>query len=464
MTGNTEGVLLWDSPEAHNLEQRAPPAAGEARSAVVQPPRSQAQEPRIGQALAHGLRRAAGAEAGRLLVDTRPAHMRLLCAITAYPPSTGGAQLHCHALLTHLTRTTPEVVSFWDRNRSDWLMGTTLRAPGHGFSYAVDGVQVHRMGTSPRERARAIPAVAGYYAAMGWASAHLAEPLARRLEPRARDSDVVHCVRVGREPLALASAAAARRADRPFVLTPLHHPTWSGWRHRVYLDLYRRADQLIALTEAERRTLIDLGARAEAVAVTGIGPVLAPCARPERFRDEHRIAGPMVLFLGQHFRYKGFTAVLEAAPAVWRRAPDTTFVFAGPAVRWSERVFRGADPRIRRLGTVDLQTKTDALAASDIVCVPSTRESFGGVFTEAWSLGRPVVGGDIPAVSDVIDDGVDGFLVDQQPAEIAERLSWLIERPDEAARMGEAGRRKVAARYSWPALAAATERIYAALV
>jgi glycosyltransferase involved in cell wall biosynthesis len=389
--------------------------------------------------------------------------MRLLCTITAYPPSTGGAQLHLHTLLTHMTRTTPEVVSFWDRNRSDWLMGTTVRAPTHGTTYTVDGVPVHRLATRWRDRARAVPAVAAYYPAMGWASSYLAGPLADLLEPRARDADVVHCVRVGREPLALASAAAARRADRPFVFTPLHHPGWDSWRHRVYLELYRRADRLIALTQAERRILVKLGARPEAIEVTGIGPVLAPHACPERFRDKYGITGPLVLFVGQHFRYKGYMALLDAAPDVWRRAPDTTFVFIGPAVGRSEQAFRDADPRIRRLGNVDLHTKTDALAASDVLCVPSSRESFGGVFTEAWSFGRPVVGGDIPAVRDVIDDGIDGFLVGQQPGEIAERLAWLLDSPSDARRMGQAGLAKVDARYSWPALALATERIYASL-
>ena len=237
--------------------------------------------------------------------------MRLLCTITAYPPSTGGAQLHLHGLLTHLTRTRAEVVSFWDQNRSDWLMGTTLRAPIHAVDYTVDGVPVHRLGTSWVDRARGAPGVVAYYGATRWAAAHLARPLVRRLQPRVDAADVVHCVRVGREPLALASAEAARRADRPFVLTPLHHPRWGGRRHRVYLDLYRRADCLIALTPAERETLIGFGAHPDAVRVTGTGPVLAADPDPEGFRARHALTGPMVLFLGQHFRYKGFTAVLD---------------------------------------------------------------------------------------------------------------------------------------------------------
>lgn len=389
--------------------------------------------------------------------------MRLLCTITAYPPSTGGAQAHLHGLVTHMTRTRAEVVSFWDRNRSDWLMGTTLRAPAHALEYCIDGVPVHTLGTSRWTRLAAVPPVIAYYGATDWAAHRLASRLASQLAPRVAECDLVHCVRVGREPLALASAAAARRAGRPFVFTPLHHPRWGGRRHRVYIDLYRRADHLIALTQAEKQTLVQFGARPEAVSVTGTGPVVAGSADGEAFRARLGIDGPMVLFLGQHFRYKGFLAVLDAAALVWRRTPETTFVFAGPAVGQSEDAFRDVDSRVRRLGAVDLQTKTDALAACDVLCVPSTQESFGGVFTEAWTFGRPVIGGDIPAVREVIDDGNDGYVVDQSPDRIAARLLWLINHPSEARRMGAAGRDKTAKRFSWPALASATERIYGSL-
>ena len=62
-------------------------------------------------------------------------------------------------------------------------------------------------------------------------------------------AEIIHNVRIGREPFSFASYAVARKNDIPFVLLPLHHPRWSGWLHRYYLDLYRKADAVIALTE-----------------------------------------------------------------------------------------------------------------------------------------------------------------------------------------------------------------------
>ena len=70
-----------------------------------------------------------------------------------------------------------------------------------------------------------------------------------------------------------------------------------------------------------------------------------------------------------------------------------------PRTPFSQKFFtqQPPDPRLIELGTVDLQQKTNALAACTLLCLPSTQESFGGVFTEAWSFEKPVIGANIPA-------------------------------------------------------------------
>ena len=208
----------------------------------------------------------------------------------------------------------------------------------------------------------------------------IAAVIEESIEALAYYSDLIHNVRIGREGLTYASWQVARRREIPFVFTPLHHPRWVGWRYREYIYLYQQADAVIALTQAEATILQWLGVREDRIHVTGIGPVLAPQADPEGFRQTHSITGPMVLFFGQHYPYKGFRQVLEAAPLVWAQQPEAQFVFIGPAVKDSERAFAEMmDPRIHRLGSVDLQEKTNALAACDLLCVPSSQESFGGV-------------------------------------------------------------------------------------
>jgi glycosyltransferase involved in cell wall biosynthesis len=205
---------------------------------------------------------------------------------------------------------------------------------------------------------------------------------------------------------------------------------------------------------------MSLGVAEERIVVSGNGPIMAETARPEEFREKHSIAGPMVLFLGQHYDYKGFIQMLQAAPSVWARQPDTHFVFIGPDVGNSEAHFTRTDPRVHRLGKVSLQEKSDALAAATLLCVPSTQEAFGGVYVEAWHYGRPVIGCRIPAVSEVISDGVDGLLVDQEMGQIADAIIEMIEDPSGTDAMGAAGKLKVEQMYGWEALARNTIGAY----
>jgi glycosyltransferase involved in cell wall biosynthesis len=307
-----------------------------------------------------------------------------------------------------------------------------------------------------------LPWVAAYYAIQGPALRRIAGVLAERMERWAEPADLIHNCRIGREGLTAASLLLARRHDIPFVLTPVHHPRWGGWLHRHYQRLYREADAVIALTAAEADVLTSLGVDARRVHVTGMGPVLAETSDPARFRAAQGLGSdPLVLFLGQKYAYKGLAPLLAAAPAVWSRVPRARFAFLGPRTPHSRRLFAGADDeRILELDTVSLQEKTDALSACDLLCLPSTQESFGGVCTEAWSLGKPVVVADIPALRAVVADGVDGFVVAPEAALLADRIATLLADPARAHEMGVAGRLKVEERFSWATLARLTEAVY----
>ena len=292
----------------------------------------------------------------------------------------------------------------------------------------------------------------------------IANCLQNKIQSYACESNLVHNMRIGREGLSYASLQAARSHDIPFIFTPVHHPRWVGRRYQAYVNLYREADAVIALTPTEKETLVGLGVSEERIHITGTGPVVASTASPELFKQKYGLTSPFVLFLGQHYAYKGYRSVLEATEFVWKKDPGINFVFVGPAVKNSECVFsQNKDPRIKRLGQLSLQEKTDALAACALLCVPSLQESFGSVYTEAWQFEKPVIGGDIPAVADVIEDGVDGYLVDQSPDLIADRINMILTDSNLSSTMGKAGKRKLDKHFSWSSLSEKMEKVYDAL-
>lgn len=377
--------------------------------------------------------------------------MNILYTITSYLPSMGGAQLYLHEITKRALGTNiVNVVSFFDENRNDWLLGTTLNTPEKERCYDYERVGVRRLGFTKKEKLRMFPFVAAYYFNKNYNIRHLADFIEGKLNPEGVKIDLIHNVRVGREPLSYASYNLAKKLNVPFFLTPLHHPRWSHWFYREYHRLYRQADGLFALTTHEKEIYKRLGVKEENIFVTGTGPVLSNSVDPEAFRKKYDLVGKIVLFIGQGYRYKGIDTLLKAAKDVFRKAKDINFVFIGPHTSYSQKLFRKeADSRIRHLGKVDLQTKSSALAACDIFCLPSAQESFGAVFLEAWSFGKPVIGRDIPQLRSFIRDGEDGFLVSGSYKEIAGKILTLLENPELSRRLGESGRAKAQEEYSW---------------
>ncbi len=392
--------------------------------------------------------------------------MRLLYTLTAYPPYIGGAQLHQHLLAQQLNQNHHiQVVNHWNKNRTDWLLGTTINAPRKSNNYTIDEIKVHQIGLSIPEKLKLFPYIPIYYPLMDIALPKIACCLEKHLYPYTKNIDLIHNVRIGREGLSYASYYAAKKLDIPFVFTPVHHPRWVGWRYRAYIKLYQLADAVVTLTKTEKKVLIQLGVKVEKIHVTGHGAILAEQADPKAFKEKYQIEEPIVLFLGQHYSYKGYQQILQATSLVWQKIPETNFVFIGPSVKNSETYFKNfQDKRIHRLGKVDLQEKTNALAACNLLCVPSTQESFGGVYTEAWSFAKPVIGCNIPAVAEVVSHGKDGYLIEQKPAKIAEAICDLLSNQTKAKEMGLAGKEKVESQLTWKLLAEKTEKVYLQLI
>lgn len=101
------------------------------------------------------------------------------------------------------------------------------------------------------------------------------------------------------------------------------------------------------------------------------------------------------------------------------------------------------------------------LAALDVLALPSTFEGFGIVQAEAMYLGAPVVATSHGGSTEVVDDGVTGFLVAfGDEAALAERIDRLAGDPELRERMGEAGRRRVIERFTAGAMAQGYAKLY----
>ena len=96
----------------------------------------------------------------------------------------------------------------------------------------------------------------------------------------------------------------------------------------------------------------------------------------------------------------------------------------------------------------------DAYAALDVFVHPGTRETFGQTLQEAAATGLPVVAPARGGPLDLVGDGVTGLLFDPAvPTDLRTAVDRLVEDPGLRARLGTAGRERVAGR-TWHALTA----------
>ena len=377
-----------------------------------------------------------------------------------YAPAVGGAENHGRRLLSQIgERLDVDVVTWLTSNRTDWLRALIDGERDSPETYEIDWRTVTALARWPQATRRRLRALAPLYHVPGSpAPTEMGRLLAPHLAHLADGTDLLHNVFMGREAFSLGVMLAAHRAGLPFVFTPLRHERPLGWNSPAFRMLYREADALIALTEGEAAWLESQGAPRQRLHVIGIGPMNDPRATPDLAFEALGTRKRFVLFVGQLHEYKGFRALLSAAGRLESR--DVLFVFAGPDVRNHARFFDRAGANVRWLRAVDNPLRDSLLKACSVVCVPSSRESFGGVVVEAWASGKPVVGGPAAATRELIEDGVDGWAVAQDPIAIADRLGQLLDDENLARDMGCRGKEKVARRFTWEAIAQAHLDVY----
>jgi glycosyltransferase involved in cell wall biosynthesis len=172
--------------------------------------------------------------------------------------------------------------------------------------------------------------------------------------------------------------------------------------------------------------------------------------RPEQARTEDQ-APPMILYVGRLEAEKGVPYLLRAVAQV--QCPSQ-LVLAGDGTRRAECEALAhhlrIDERVSFVGWLTRQELAEFYAKSTLLAFPSIwPEPFGLTGPEAMSFGTPVVASAVGGVSDWLQDGKNGLLVEpRNERQLAEKMEALLQDWSLAHTMGEAGRRRVAREYS----------------
>ena len=240
----------------------------------------------------------------------------------------------------------------------------------------------------------------------------------------------------------------------------------------------RAADAVVTLGEGMRQTLVTEGVDPERI-------VLAPNAVDARFEApppsratarNHLGLDPDGRYVGtvsSIVDYEGLDLLVRAAARLAPEHPRLRLRIVGDGV-----ALPGLRVLAHRLGIADIcefpgrVAREDAVwhhSALDVFCVPRrdlpvTRAVTPMKSVEASALGRPVVASDLPALAELVEDGVTGelFRAEDLDAFVA-ALGRLLSRPEEAERLGRAGRDWALATRTWSSNVTRYRDLYTAL-
>lgn len=173
---------------------------------------------------------------------------------------------------------------------------------------------------------------------------------------------------------------------------------------------------------------------------------------PERYerstedsRDETRF-----IFVGRLTPIKGLRVLLEAFVEARRTRPDIhlTLVGDGDDRAYLEGLAAPLGDAVRFTGYLSQEEVAQALADADALLLPSFAEGLPVVLMEAMASGKPVIATQVAGVSELVENGVNGWLVPAGDAEsLARKIEQLADNPDERQRMGAKGRLRVQAEF-----------------
>lgn len=319
----------------------------------------------------------------------------------------------------------------------------------------------------------------------------LFDTLQRNLQMAAavRNADIVHCHTWYSH---WAGCLVRQLTGAPLVLTTHSlepHRPWkveqlgrayhaSSWIERT---AYQSADGIVAVSPQMKDDVIDLySVDSERVEVIPNG------IDPEEYRTTFDAAVlrrygvdpdlPFALFVGRITRQKG---IIHLVHAVKDLNPGMQVVLAAgaPDTAEIEEEMTREVARLQQAGRHKVVWIRDMMPRPDLIVMysharvfvcPSVYEPFGIINLEAMACKTAVVASDVGGIPMVVQDGDTGYLVSPEglgfAARLAERINELMARPELCAKMGQRGRERVKAQFSWRAIAEQTLAFYEQLI
>jgi glycosyltransferase involved in cell wall biosynthesis len=214
----------------------------------------------------------------------------------------------------------------------------------------------------------------------------------------------------------------------------------------IFGPIFRGVRALMFNSHEERAMLQHAAGSELSGVVVGVGSDVPEGPQPDRFRQKHGITGPFAIYVGRIDENKGCGELFDFFGRFARTMPGALrLVMIGTSILPIPE-----HPRIRHLGFLSDEDKFDAMAAAEVLIMPSYYESLSMVALEAWALGKPVLAN---GRCDVLKGQClrsDAGLFYENYAEFAETLYAITSGPGISGALGRNGMTYFRTHYAWP--------------
>ncbi len=264
-------------------------------------------------------------------------------------------------------------------------------------------------------------------------------------------------------PDGVAATRAANQSGLPVCLTArgsdvTQIPAFRSPR-RLIREALKTADGLIAVADALKHGMVDLGAPARDITTIRNGvdlEVFSPEAE-DALKKQLGVGGPLLLSVGHLIERKGHDKVISAL----KDRPDTTLLIIGEG---PQRVMLesyanelGVADRVRFIGSVPHEELRTYYGAADALVLASSREGCANVLLEALACGTPCVATPVGGSPEIIDQPEAGQLAaSESAADVADAIVALLKAPPSR----NAVRALAVKRHGWAPVAEQVERVW----